>query len=114
MATPRKSNIDHEVAAVEEGHRAFVNPDGSIRVVSETVPGQHYTVRFENVRGLVGFSCDHPIVLGWGTAPVQAAPGKVPCKHAALAARRLEREDLALFHYASGEWLALGARYVHA
>ena len=35
-----------ETRAVEEGHRAFVNDDGSVRVVSESSPGTTYRVTF--------------------------------------------------------------------
>ncbi len=61
-----------EIRAVESGHNARVLPDGSILVKSDSQPGSH------------------------------RASLPVPCKHAALAGRRLERERLASWH--DGTW----------
>lgn len=101
MSSPRtaaRRNLDAEVRAVEEGHRAFVD-GASIVVVSDTHHGKRYRVHAHaGVAGsLITFQCapegnrcysdDHLATAG--------APGVTPCKHAALAARRLEREGLA-------------------
>ena len=84
-----------EVRAVESGHNARVLADGSILVKSDSHPGSHRVW----IRGLsrdtllLGCTCrsgSHRTVL------------PVPCKHAALAGRRLEREGLARWH--DGAW----------
>lgn len=89
--------LDAEIRAVEEGHVARVLPDGSVLVKAESHPG-NYRVRIRRVtNGVVGFSCT--CVSGsyrGGRLPV-------PCKHAALAGRRLEREGLA--RWRNGVWL---------
>lgn len=98
MKTVAERNIDAEVRGVEEGHRAFVQDDGSIEVISDTHHEKQYrvTYRASTIDGLVSFECkpkgnrcykdDH-----LATSP---RPGLVGCKHAAIAARRLEREGL--------------------
>jgi hypothetical protein len=99
-----------EARAVEEGHRAFVDRDERgpfIRVVSDTVSGKWYRVVAHAVAG-------HPIVFECeprGTRAFEddhkragAEPGGLPCKHAGLAVRRLEREGLAVFR--GGVWVA--------
>jgi hypothetical protein len=84
-----------EVRAVESGHNARVLPDGSILVKSDSQPGSHRVW----VRGisedtlLLGCTCRSGTHRSW--LPV-------PCKHAALAGRRLEREGLARWH--DGAW----------
>src|SRR6266702_1179555 len=91
-ATPR---LDHklyglaaEIRAVEEGHNARVLPDGSILVKAESRPGS-YRVSIRAVAdGVLRFGCTCP-------SGVHRASLPVPCKHAALAGRRLEREGLA-------------------
>jgi hypothetical protein len=72
--TERRSlyGLAAEVRAVEEGHNARVLPDGSVLVKSESHPGS-YRISLP-----------------------------VPCKHAAVAARRLEREGLA--RWEDGTW----------
>jgi len=108
--TVGQRNLDAEVRGVEAGHRAFVQPDGSIRVVSDTHGdlGKHYVVTFAAsfVGSAVVFACephgerafadDHLYTVG--------GPGLVPCMHTALAARRLEREGL--IRFTGHEWVA--------
>ena len=96
LLRPDEFTLAAEVRAVEEGHLARVLPDGSILVKADSRPGS-YLVRIRSVTdGAVGFACTCPS----GTY----RPGRpVPCKHAALAGRRLEREGLASF--AGGRWL---------
>lgn len=80
-----------EVRAVEEGHRAFVQPGGSIRVVSDSTPGLSYSVTFHTtVSTAIHFHCDCKSGQNRGHK-------LVPCKHAALAGRRLEREKIAVW-----------------
>lgn len=80
-----------EVRAVEEGHRAFVKPGGSIKVVSESTPGLSYEVVFAaRVTGVIEFGCTCP-------SGVNRPEKFVPCKHAALAGRRLERQKIAVW-----------------
>ena len=80
-----------EVRAIEEGHRSFAQPDGSYRVVSETQPGAAYFVTVtDGGDGRLWFACTCPSGTYRTDLPT-------PCKHAALAARRLERERRARF-----------------
>jgi hypothetical protein len=84
-----------EVRAVESGHNARVLPDGSILVKSDSEPGSH-RVWVRGVREgtvLIGCTC---------RSGTHRAYLPVPCKHAALAGRRLERESLARWH--DGSW----------
>lgn len=102
-------NIAAEVRFVEEGHRATLLPGGAIRVVSDTHHGKGYRVEFsalaagEPIRwscqpeGRAAFTDDHLLVT--------ASDGSLPCKHAAGAARRLEREGLAALDRL-GRWVA--------
>src|SRR5919201_6989719 len=84
-----------EVRAVESGHNARVLPDGSILVKSDSEPGSH-RVWVRGVRdGTVLFGCTCRSGTHRSFLPV-------PCKHAALAGRRLERESLARWH--AGSW----------
>ena len=84
-------------------------PGGAIRVVSDTHAGKAYRVEFSAYRGGgVVFSCtpegskafqdDHLATTG--------SAGVVPCMHAAVAARRLEREGLIVL--VNGEWVDNG------
>lgn len=84
-----------EIRAVESGHNARVLPDGSLLVKSDSRPGSH-RVWVRGVRDgtvLLGCTCDS------GT---HRSSLPVPCKHAALAGRRLERESLASWD--AGTW----------
>jgi hypothetical protein len=84
-----------EVRAVEEGHNARVLPDGSILVKAESHPGS-YRVTIRGLdHGILRFGCDCRSGQYRTALPV-------PCKHAALAARRLEREGLA--RWDDGSW----------
>ena len=89
-----------EVRAVEAGHNARVLPDGSVLVKSDSQPGSH-RVWIRSVRdGTLVFGCTCRSGTHRSRLPV-------PCKHAALAGRRLEREGLARWH--DGTW-RLGER----
>ncbi len=84
-----------EIRAVEEGHHARVLPDGSILVKADSQPGS-YRVRIEGIQaGIVVLRCTCPSGDYRGNLPV-------PCKHAALVGRRLEREGLA--RWRDGAW----------
>lgn len=85
-----------EMRGVEEGHNAVVQDDGSIRVVSDTTPGQAYTVRFYGLAsGRIWFTCD--CISGQNRRHLS-----LPCKHASRGARRLEREGFAKWE--NGIW----------
>jgi hypothetical protein len=94
--------IDHrayglaaEVRAVEEGHNARVLPDGSVLVKAESKPGS-YRVSIRGVQdGVLRLGCTCRSGAYRTSLPV-------PCKHAAVAARRLEREGLASWE--DGVW----------
>jgi hypothetical protein len=96
-----RRSLAAEVRAVEEGHRAFVQPGGSIRVVSDIRLGVAYRVTFVAAPdGVVWFACTCPS----GRHRDDTAP--LVCKHQALAARRLEREGLA--RWDAGLWRETG------
>jgi hypothetical protein len=72
-----------------------VLPDGSILVKAESNPGS-YRVAIRGIDdGVLRFGCSCRSGEYRGALPV-------PCKHAALAARRLEREGLA--RWEDGHW----------
>lgn len=101
-----------EARAVEEGHHAILEPGGAIRVVSDTEPGKHYRVEFwQGPDGSsIVFRCRPAPGQGPGYrdhGDIVGAAGRLPCKHAALAARRLEREGLARFDPVDG-WVLTG------
>jgi hypothetical protein len=84
-----------ELRAVEGGHCTRALPDGSLLVKADSQQG-HYRVWVDRVEdGLIVFGCTCPSGDFRADLPV-------PCKHAALAARRLEREGLA--RWADGGW----------
>jgi hypothetical protein len=86
-----------EARGLREGHRARLGDDGSILVKSSSGQGS-YRVRVAGVRdGLVVLRCDCPSGGYRARLPV-------PCKHAALAARRLEREGLTRWDDHLGGW----------
>jgi hypothetical protein len=109
VTSPAERSLAAEVRAIEEGHRSYLQPDGSYRVVSDSRPGKWYRVDVALRRpgSAVGFSCRPE---GPGSYRddhlAAAAAGLPPCKHAALVARRLEREGLA--SWAAGEWAVAG------
>jgi hypothetical protein len=91
----RTYGLAAEVRAVEEGHNARVLPDGSILVKAESHPGS-YRVSIRGVDGgVLRFGCTCRSGEYRTSLPV-------PCKHAAVAARRLEREGLA--RWEDGTW----------
>jgi len=93
----RAYGLAAEVRAVEEGHNARVLPDGSILVKAESHPGS-YRVSIRGIdQGVLRFGCTCRSGEYRTALPV-------PCKHAALAARRLEREGLA--GWDDGRWPA--------
>jgi hypothetical protein len=119
MSTPAERNLAAEVRGVEEGHHAFLISDpglmkrdaggrAALKVKSDTKPGKWYGVNATaSPGGPVVFSCepfgdhayedDHLLLTG--------ECGIVPCKHAAVAARRLERARLIELDPITGTWL---------
>lgn len=98
--TDAERTLAAECRAVTEGHRARL-ADGVILVASDTLPDVSYRVKVEAVGETVWFACDH-------AAYVCGQPGRVertvvPCKHGALAARRLEREGI--LRWELGRWV---------
>ena len=84
-----------EIRAVEEGHNARVLADGSVLVKAESNPDS-YRVTIGGIDGgVLRFGCSCRSGEYRSALPV-------PCKHAALAARRLEREGLA--RWEDGSW----------
>jgi hypothetical protein len=86
-----------EARGLREGHRARALGDGSLLVKASSGHGS-YRVRVAGVRdGLLVLRCSCPSGDYRARLPV-------PCKHAALAARRLEREGLARWDEDLGGW----------
>jgi hypothetical protein len=84
-----------EARAVESGHNARVLPDGSVLVKSDSQPGSH--------RVWIGGVRDGTLLLGCTCrSGTYRSSFPVPCKHAALAGRRLEREGFA--RWEDGTW----------
>lgn len=102
-------NLRHEHDGIAEGHHAFL--DGPrVKVVSDTYPDLYYLVSaLGAVSGPIVFACQthrrrtNEPCDETHRRSVSPTPGVVPCKHAAIAARRLEREGLAV--YEDGLWL---------
>jgi hypothetical protein len=93
-----------EIRAVEEGHHARVLPDGSVLVKAESRPGS-YRVTLRGIDdGVLRFGCSCRSGEYRTSLPV-------PCKHAAVAARRLEREGLA--RWEDGSWRLRDRAQVH-
>jgi hypothetical protein len=91
----RRYGLAAELRAVEEGHNARVLADGSILVKAESHPGS-YRVTIRGIDdGVLRFACNCRSGEYRASLPI-------PCKHAALAARRLEREGLA--RWDDGAW----------
>jgi hypothetical protein len=95
MQRHRLYGLAAEIRAVEEGHNARVLPDGSILVKAESHPGSYRVAIRSIVDGVLRFGCTCRSGEYRNALPV-------PCKHAALAARRLEREGLA--RWDDGSW----------
>lgn len=110
---PESRNLRAEARAVEEGHHALVQPDGSVKVVSDTVRGKWYRVEAIDTGLGVMFRCEPQGERAFEDDHLRAtsAPGVTPCKHAALAARRLEREGLAKL--VDGLWFSTGPAHRH-
>jgi hypothetical protein len=86
-----------EARGLREGHRARALGDGSLLVKASSGDGS-YRVRVAGVRdGLLVLRCDCPSGDYRARLPV-------PCKHAALAARRLERDGRARWDEDLGGW----------
>lgn len=97
----REYTLRAEARAVEEGHRAIALEGDRFRVVSDTYFDVDYTVDPKAVPG-------HPLTLRCSCpAGVKRVGRPVPCKHAALVARRLEREGLVEWRH--GLWYVADA-----
>lgn len=117
--TPAERNLAAEVRGVEEGHHAFLitsldlTDEGhrarcALKVKSDTKPGKWYGVNASALPGgPVAFSCepfgDH--AYEDDHLHLEGELGIVPCKHAAVAARRLERARLVELDPITGTWL---------
>ncbi len=75
--------------AEQSGHRTWVQADGSIKIASDSERGVARHVTFEQNGTFIQFHCDCP-------AGIYRDDELVPCKHSALAGRRLVREGLAV------------------
>jgi len=96
-----EKNLAAEVRAITAGHKAFMQPGGWVRVKSETVDGKWYRVDclpgspgeplifICQPEGAQAFAQDHMVR--------SSEAGITGCMHAALAARRMEREGRAIF-----------------
>lgn len=103
MTSTQERNLAAETRAVSEGHRAYL-ADKAIRIVSDSIDGLHYLVTAKAADEVVLFTCQ-PEVFGPDRHLhlTSSAPGHTPCKHAALAARRLERAGILVWD--GGLWV---------
>lgn len=107
LSTVLERAIAAEARAVEEGHHALWDASaGCFTVKSDSLDGVSYQVRPEAlVTGRTAVSLRF-------TCTCRGARGSaalLPCKHAALVARRLERMRLARFDTPAATWRPLGA-----
>lgn len=94
-------NLGAEVRAVEEGHRCRLDAARSLFLVLSDSGARTYELAAgASVHGYLVVSCTCPA----GIKGRQRPAGTLPCKHAALVARRLERADLARFD--GTRWMA--------
>lgn len=91
--TTAEHNLAAECRAVEEGHRCRLDRERGVFLVRSDSRPVTYELRASGVSGYVVVTCTCP-AHRHGT---QRSLGTVPCKHAALVCRRLEREGLARF-----------------
>lgn len=110
--TVAERNLDAEVRGVEEGHRAWLlHGDAAVKVVSDTEPGKFYEVTaWAAPSGPIMFRCvPHGGRCEGGRwndhGDLRSDPGVLGCKHAGVAARRLEREGLARLD-PDGRWMS--------
>lgn len=108
--TISERNVDAEARAVEAGHRARVQDGGWVKVTSDTHGdlGKFYRVEAAaHADGLVSFSCrpQGPMAYKDDHLWLGVTPGLLPCMHAALACRALERHGLARLDE-QGRWAA--------
>lgn len=105
MTNRIERTIAAEARAVEEGHRAFLT-GSAIRVTSDTQPGLHWLVKATASAAdgsPIAFRCEADRWPGtMGHKPMTGEAGTLPCKHAGVAVRRLEREGLARFDAVAG------------
>lgn len=110
MTTGPERNLAAEVRAVEEGHHARLMADGHYRIPSDVDDGLWYAVTFHcpPYGGPIWFSCDpvnnHGVYVEANHRHRTAEPGVTCCKHAALVARRLERDN-PLVRWDGGLWV---------
>ena len=80
-----------ECRFLEEGHHVFAQPEGTYRVISDSLPGVTYTVTIVRWTDLLRGTCDCK-------GGRNSRHGElVPCKHSAGVLRRLGRGGLATF-----------------
>lgn len=101
--------IEAEARAVTEGHHARFDADRGVYLVKSDSGPRTYEVSVSTIFGatpelaVIRFSCTCPAgTRGRGDKPV-------PCKHAALVARRLEREGWATWDGQATPWRPAGA-----
>lgn len=100
--------LDAEARAVEEGHYARRLGGGGKRfVVKSDTWDRDYRVGVSLVGSVVVFVCDHSVAV-YGGEPERTF---VPCKHGAVAARRLEREGL--LRWDAGQWVPTEQALTH-
>jgi hypothetical protein len=97
--SPAERTFAAETRAAALGHRAFVQDDGSIRVVSDSHPGKWYRLTmYAPAEGEpITFTCtpNGPGAFDDDHHQMTSRPGQAHCIHAAVAAKRLVREGLA-------------------
>lgn len=101
--------IRAEVRAVEEGHKSWKVAEDTYEVVSDSTPGlRHRVTRQGEAPGAwIIMTCTCPAGQH-ATARREGASRMVPCKHAALVGRRLEREGVAVWNPSLNFWTVPG------
>lgn len=85
-------NLGAEVRAVEEGHRCRLDAARGLFLVKSDTSGRTYELGAKAYDDLVAIHCTCPAGV-----KRHVPAGQTVCKHAALVARRLEREGLVRF-----------------
>jgi hypothetical protein len=98
MQTHTNPNIAAEVRAVEEGHLCRLDAQRHCFIVRSDSGPRTYELRPGAMGDLLTVSCTCPA----GIKGRQRPAGTVGCKHAALVARRMEREGFA--HFDGESW----------
>lgn len=89
---PSHRNLDAEIRAVTEGHKARFGAPGLYLVKSDVLDESYEVTVNIDTSSHPGLTCNHLVVMNKGYDTLLSIDGVVRCKHQALVCRRLERE----------------------